>query len=122
MEEALARRVRLLRDGGGVPRAVADFVAAELDLLVSAGAVVTEATAGTLTSHLLSALTRLVNGEAIEEHTDDARIAAELDGHPEAVARARGLAARAERTFERPLPNGEIAFLGMHLAVLARCS
>ncbi|MFE9459565.1 PRD domain-containing protein [Streptomyces californicus] len=120
MEDQLALRIQLFREGGQVKPGVADFVAAELAALESEGHVVTEATASMLTSHLMMALTRLLNGEPIEQfHTDD-QVAAELAGHPQAVERARDVAARAERELGTALPASEINFLAMHLAVLPR--
>ena len=71
-----------------------------------------------LTSHLMMALTRLLAGEAIEQFLTDEEVAAELAGHPEAVARARRTAERALGELGAELPESEINFLAMHLAVL----
>ncbi|WP_371621672.1 PRD domain-containing protein [Streptomyces sp. NBC_01116] len=122
MDDQLALRIQLFREGGQVKPGVADFVAAELAALEAEGHLVTEATAGMLTSHLMMAIGRLLNGEPIEQFLTDDQVAAELADHPEAVARAREVAARAERELGAALPRSEINFLGMHLAVLARQS
>ncbi|MFF8983791.1 PRD domain-containing protein [Streptomyces globisporus] len=122
MDEALALRLRLFREGGQAAPEVVDFVAAELTVLEDEGNTVTEATAGMLTSHLTMALGRLLRGEPIEEFSTDEQVAAELAGHPEAVARARAISARAEQTLGPPLPESEINFLGLHLAALAQKS
>ncbi|MER6502759.1 transcriptional antiterminator [Streptomyces sp. NPDC001455] len=122
MEERLALRLQLFRDGGQVESRVVDFVADELDVLAAGGQVVTEDTAGMLTSHLVMALTRLLNGEAIEQFLTDEQVAAELAGHPEAVAGARAMAERARAVLGAALPESEINFLGMHLAALAQRS
>ncbi|RFU83354.1 PRD domain-containing protein [Streptomyces triticagri] len=122
MDDRLALRIQLFRDGGQVRPEVADFVTAELDTLAAEGKAVTEDTAGMLTSHLMMALTRLVDGEPIEEFRTDEQVAAELAGHPEAVTRARELAARAAGRLGAELPESEVNFLGLHLAVLARQS
>ncbi|MFI1869596.1 transcriptional antiterminator [Streptomyces jumonjinensis] len=120
MDDQLAERIRLFRESGRVRPEVADFVTAELARLAAEGRTVTEATAGMLTSHLMMALTRLLDGGPIVELPADERIAAELSDHPGAVARAAAVAARAERLLGAALPRSEIVFLGLHLAVLAR--
>ncbi|MET7493556.1 PRD domain-containing protein [Streptomyces sp900116325] len=122
MDDQLALRIQLFREGGQVKPEVADFVAAELAALEADGRTVTEASAGMLTSHLMMALTRLLDGEPIEQFLTDDQVAAELAGHPHAVARARAISARAERKLGAALPDSEINFLGMHLAVLAQHS
>ncbi|MEU5557981.1 PRD domain-containing protein [Streptomyces globisporus] len=122
MDEALALRLRLFREGGQAAPEVIGFVAAELTALEDEGNTVTEATAGMLTSHLTMALGRLLRGEPIEEFSTDEQVAAELAGRPEAVARARAISARAEQTLGPTLPESEINFLGLHLAVLAQKS
>ncbi|MEV0374291.1 transcriptional antiterminator [Streptomyces sp. NPDC050636] len=118
MESPLARRIRIFRESGRVRPEVAAFVADELEALAAEGRRVTEDSAGMLTSHLLMALTRLLDGESVEEFHTDAAVAAELAGHPEAVARARAVAVRAGRELGATLPRSEINFLALHLAVL----
>ncbi|MFJ6570893.1 PRD domain-containing protein [Streptomyces sp. NPDC091292] len=120
MDDTLALRLRLFREGGEVRPEVVDFVTAELDALAAEGRTVTEATAGMLTSHLVMALTRLLDGEPIEQFLTDEQVAAELAGHPEAVARASAVSEHATRELGATLPASEINFLAMHLAVLAQ--
>ncbi|MFD8118477.1 PRD domain-containing protein [Streptomyces microflavus] len=120
MDEQLALRLRLFREGGQATPEVTDFVAAELAALEAEGHTVTEATAGMLTSHLTMALGRLLRGESIEEFSTDDQVASELAGHPKALARARAVSARAKRELGLALPESEINFLGLHLAVLTR--
>ncbi|WEH37067.1 PRD domain-containing protein [Streptomyces sp. AM 4-1-1] len=122
MDEQLALRIQLFREGGQVRPEVAGFVTDELTTLEADGRTVTEATAGMLTSHLMMALTRLLDGEPIEQFLTDEQVAAELAGHPDAVARARAVSARARERLGAELPESEINFLGMHLAVLAQQS
>ncbi|MFF1684402.1 MULTISPECIES: PRD domain-containing protein [unclassified Streptomyces] len=119
MDDQLALRIRLFREGGQVRPEVADFVSAELAALAARGHEVTEQTAGMLTSHLMMALTRLVDGEPIEQFLTDEQVAAELADHPRAVAGAREVAARACEQLGATLPDSEVNFLAMHLAVLA---
>ncbi|QDY78385.1 PRD domain-containing protein [Streptomyces qinzhouensis] len=119
MDDELARRIALFRQDGRVRPEVADFVSAELGALAAEGRTVTEATAGLLTSHLMLALTRLVDSVPITGFPADPAIAAELAAHPEAVDRARSLAGRARRELGAELPESEIGFLGLHLAALA---
>lgn len=122
MDDQLALRIQLFRESGQVRPEVATFVADELDALAAEGRTVTEGTAGMLTSHLMMALNRLLDGEPIEEFRTDEQVAAELAGHPEAVARARAVSVRAAKALGAPLPESEINFLGLHLAVLAQNS
>jgi hypothetical protein len=122
MEDALARRIQLFRETGQVRGEVAEFVSAELTALAAEGHPVSEANAGMLTSHLMMALTRLVNGESIDDSAADGQVTDELADHPGAVARARAVAVRAEHALGATLPASEINFLALHLAVLARQS
>ncbi|MGW4035816.1 transcriptional antiterminator [Streptomyces sp. NPDC004778] len=122
MDEQLALRLRLFREGGQAAPEVIDFVAAELTALEDEGNTVTEATAGMLTSHLTMALGRLLREEPIQEFSTDEQAAAELDAHPEAVARARAISERARQALGPTLPESEINFLGLHLAVLTQQS
>ncbi|MFI8851254.1 PRD domain-containing protein [Streptomyces sp. NPDC053499] len=120
MDDQLALRLQLFREGGQVRPDVVDFVTAELSALAAEGADVTEETAGMLTSHLMMALTRLLDGEPIEKFQTDEQITAELADHPAAVERARRVAARAEAELGATLPRSETNFLALHLAVLAQ--
>ncbi|MFH8408168.1 PRD domain-containing protein [Streptomyces sp. NPDC018019] len=120
MDPLLAQRIRLFVESGQVRPEVAAFVRAELDALAAEGCAVTEDTTGMLTSHLLMALTRLQDGEPVEEFRTDDVVAAELAHHPHAVQRARAVSLRAERALGAPLPESEINFLAMHLAVLRK--
>ncbi|MGW1894371.1 PRD domain-containing protein [Streptomyces sp. NPDC002004] len=122
MEDRLALRIHTFRTTGQVGPHVAEFVTTELEALAAEGATVTEDTAGMLTSHLMMALTRLLDGEAIERFPTDEQAAAELAGHPAAAERARAVAARARQELGAALPESEITFLGLHLAVLAQRS
>ncbi|MEW2545645.1 PRD domain-containing protein [Streptomyces sp. NPDC047002] len=122
MDDQLALRIRLFRESGQVRPEVAAFVTEELAALAAGGHTVTEDTAGMLTSHLMMALTRLLDGEPIAAFTTDEQVADELADHPEAVARAREISGRAERALGAALPESEINFLALHLAVLAQHS
>ncbi|MEU6114875.1 PRD domain-containing protein [Streptomyces sp. NPDC047117] len=120
MEDRLALRIQLFRESGQAPQQVTRFVEEELTALAAEGHTVTEETAGMLTSHLVMALTRLLNGEPIEQFLTDEEVAAELAGHPDAVERARAVSFRAEQELGASLPDSEINFLAMHLAVLRK--
>ncbi|MBC9711648.1 PRD domain-containing protein [Streptomyces sp. TRM66268-LWL] len=120
MDEQLALRIRLFRESGQVRPDVADFVTAELTALEAEGRPVTDDTAGMLTSHLMMALTRLLTDEPIEEFLTDEQVRAELAAHPGAVARAREIAERAAGALGARLPDSEVNFLALHLAVLAQ--
>lgn len=118
MEEKLALRIQLFRQTGQVRAEVAEFVEGELDGLAASGRTVTEETAGMLTSHLMMALTRLVNGEALAEFPTDESVAAELADRTEAVELAEQIAVRAQQALGALPPRSEVNFLAMHLAVL----
>ncbi|WP_306318729.1 MULTISPECIES: PRD domain-containing protein [unclassified Streptomyces] len=120
MDDQLALRIQLFREGGQVRPEVADFVASELAALEDAGHSVTEESAGMLTSHLMMALTRLLDGAPIDQFLTDEQLAAELADQPEAVERARRVSARAHSELGASLPESEVNFLALHLAVLAR--
>ncbi|MFD9287580.1 PRD domain-containing protein [Streptomyces sp. NPDC060030] len=120
MDDQLALRIQLFREGGQVKPEVADFVTGELASLQAEGHTVTEESAGMLTSHLMMALTRLLDGAPIEQFIADDQVAAELAGQPEAVGRARAVSARAEKDLGAALPESEVNFLALHLAVLAQ--
>ncbi|WP_030623601.1 PRD domain-containing protein [Streptomyces sclerotialus] len=120
MEDRLALRIQLFRDSGQAPQQVTRFVEEELAALADEGHTVTEESAGMLTSHLVMALTRLLSGEPVAQFRTDEEVAAELAGHPDAVARARVVSLRAERELGAALPASEINFLAMHLAVLRK--
>ncbi|MER7398311.1 PRD domain-containing protein [Streptomyces sp. NPDC000151] len=120
MEDRLALRLQLFRDSGQAPPQVTRFVEEELTALAGEGHPVTEDTAGMLTSHLVMALTRLLNGEPIEQFLTDEDVAAELADQPRAVERARAISLRAEKELGAALPDSEINFLAMHLAVLRK--
>ncbi|MEV0600748.1 PRD domain-containing protein [Streptomyces sp. NPDC050315] len=120
MEDRLALRLQLFRDSGQAPPQVTRFVEEELTALAAEGRPVTEDTAGMLTSHLVMALTRLLNGEPIEQFLTDGDVAAQLADQPRAVERARAISLRAKEELGAALPDSEINFLAMHLAVLSR--
>jgi transcriptional antiterminator len=122
MDDQLALRIQLFRESGQVRPEVAAFVTDELTNLSDEGNTVTEDTAGMLTSHLMMALTRLLDGEPIAAFSTDDQVAGELADHPDAVARAREISSRAERALGAALPDSEINFLALHLAVLAQHS
>ncbi|MBA0051809.1 PRD domain-containing protein [Streptomyces sp. AJS327] len=122
MEERLAQRIRLFQETGQVSAEVAEFVSGELDALSAEGLRVSEETAGMLTSHLLLALTRLLEGGALAASPLEGRVTAELADEPEALARAGALAERAEAVLGAALPDPEVGFLALHLAVLRRRS
>lgn len=120
-DEKLVLRIQLFRQTGQVRPEVADFVESELKALARAGLPVGEDTAGMLTSHLMMALNRLLNGEPLEDPAAGEQMAAELADQPGAVRLARQIAVRAERALgAAPLPDSETAYLAMHLAVLAQ--
>lgn len=97
MDDRLALRIRLFHESGQVRPEVAAFVTDELDALAAEGHTVTEDTAALLTSHLMMAIDRLLDGAPLEQFPTDEQVAAELAGHPEAVARA-GPCARRRRS------------------------
>ncbi|MFD7922159.1 PRD domain-containing protein [Streptomyces sp. NPDC059740] len=118
MDEQLALRLRLFKESGQARPAVVAFVEDELNGLSAAGRTVTEETAGMLTSHLVMALTRLLDGEPIEPPLDEGQLAQELADRPEAVEEARSIGRRAQEALGSGLPESEVSFLALHLAVL----
>src|SRR3546814_12480878 len=88
MDDQLALRIQLFRESGQVRPQVAEFVAHELDALAAEGFTVTEGTSSMLTSHLMMALNRLLDGTPIEGFPTDEQVAAEHADHTEALDRA----------------------------------
>jgi hypothetical protein len=120
MDRLLAKRLDIFERTGQVAPDICRFVRDELDALDAAGGAVTEESAGTLASHLLLALQRARDGAALTEFPADETVRAELAGHPDAVERARTLAARARSVLGAVLPEQEVRFLALHLALLGQ--
>ena len=119
LEENLVLRIQLFRETGQVRAEVAEFVEGELRGLARAGLPVSEETAGMLTSHLMMALNRLLDGESLDDPAAGEHMAAELAERPDAVRLAQQIAARARRDLgTAALPESETGYLAMHLAVL----
>lgn len=121
LEEGLALRIQLFRSTGQVRPEVAEFVEDELKGLTRGGLPVSEETAGMLTSHLMMALNRLLDGESLDDPEAGEHMAAELAERPGSLRLARQIGVRAERALGTgPLPDSETGYLAMHLAVLAQ--
>lgn len=118
LETRLARRLHLFRESGQVRPEVVDFVTSELRTLADTGRPVSEETSGMLTSHLVMALNRLLDGAALDTFPAADHLAAELADHPGAVTLARGVADRAAGRLGARLPETEVSLLAAHLAVL----
>ncbi|WP_131735562.1 transcriptional antiterminator [Actinomadura roseirufa] len=120
MDRLLDERLETFEKTGQVAPEICRFVRTELDALDAAGGEVTEESAGTLTSHLLLALQRARDGEALTGFEADDAVRAELAGHPDALERAAALAERARSVLGVGLPGQEVRFLALHLALLGQ--
>ncbi|WP_433479204.1 hypothetical protein ACQPZP_20530 [Spirillospora sp. CA-142024] len=120
MDRLLAERLDIFERTGQAAPDICRFVRDELSALDTAGGAVTEDSAGTLVSHLLLALQRARDGAALTEFPADETVRAELAGHPDAVERARALAARARSALGAGLPEQEVRFLALHLALFGQ--
>jgi hypothetical protein len=118
VDAGLERRLQLFKGAGTVDADLCAFVRAELERLDAAGLAVTDDSAGMLTSHLLMALQRVRGGEPAEEPVAGDLVVSQLAGHEEAVARAHGLAERANQAYGVALPPHEVDFLALHFAAL----
>ncbi|MDA0563890.1 hypothetical protein LG943_06050 [Streptomonospora sp. S1-112] len=121
MDPALLQRLDLVRGLPGTPPGVVDFVAAELARL-EAGHRVTEETAGTLTAHLVAALTRALGGEPDVDPPSEAVYREVVEAVPGAPAAAAALAGRAETALGVRLSAAEQRYLSLHLGTLALTS
>lgn len=83
------------------------------------GFVLEEESAGMLVSHLLLALERARAGEPIEEWEGAEDVAEELAEAPGIVEEARRIVGRASSELGAELPETEVNFLALHLAVIA---
>ena len=106
MDDQLALRIQLFREGGQVGPKWPTSSPPSWPPSKPTGTTVTEDSAGMLTSHLMMALTRLLDGE-----TDRAvphrggRSPPNWRASPGAVARARAISARAEQRARRDAPR-----------------
>jgi hypothetical protein len=118
MDPELERRIAFFRDAGEIADVLCVFVGAELITLAELGYVVTEDTAGMLTSHLLTALQRVRHGMPLDDPPAAELIEAELAGRADAVSLAQGLAARADAGSGVSLPVREADYVALHIASL----
>jgi hypothetical protein len=120
VDDELERRLRFFEDAGSVDVDLCGFVRDELDALAADGFLITEETAGMLTSHLLMALQRVRAEEPVDVPAEADLIASQLAGFDDAVSRAAGLAHRARDDHSVALPSHEVDFVALHLATLTR--
>ncbi|GLZ06079.1 hypothetical protein Acsp03_35450 [Actinomadura sp. NBRC 104412] len=118
MDPLLEERLAIFERTGQVSPEICRFVRDELEALAAAGGEITEESAGTLASHLLLALQRARDGEALTDFPADDTVRAELAGQPRAMEQAAALAGRARSALGADLPEQEVRFLALHLAVL----
>ncbi|GAB3440851.1 hypothetical protein GCM10027570_06550 [Streptomonospora sediminis] len=121
MDTALRQRLDLVRDLPDTPPGVADFVEDELARLEHAHPV-TEATAGTLTAHLVAALGRTLRGEPDIDPPADTVYRQVVESVPEAVDAAVRLSERAGAALGARLSETELRYLSLHLGTLALTS
>lgn len=97
---------------------VVDFVASELEAL-EGDRLVIDSTAGMLTSHLVMALSRMVNHEPDIDPPSAAVIEEVRSAVPEAFPSAVAVSDRAQTVLGVPLSTIEQQYLALHLATLA---
>ncbi|SDT61816.1 hypothetical protein [Jiangella sp. DSM 45060] len=118
MDDRLRLRLDLFRDMAQTPPGVVDFVASELARL-EPDFDVTDDTAGSLTSHLVAALGRLLRGEPDIDPPADVVYRQVVDEAPAAVDAAARVSGRAEAALGVPLSAVEQQYLSLHLGALA---
>lgn len=118
MDQDLLQRLELFRMTDTVPPGVADFVASELEAM-EAENLVTEATAGMLTSHLVMALSRMVKEEPDIDPPSPAVIEEVRGAAPQAFPAAAAVSDRSKAVLGVPLSIIEQHYLALHLATLA---
>ncbi|PZF82696.1 transcriptional antiterminator [Jiangella anatolica] len=118
MDDRLRLRLDTFRAMAQTPPGVVDFVTSELERL-EPDHDVTDETAGSLTSHLVAALGRLLRGEPDIEPPADVVYRQVVDEAPDAVVAAARLSERAESTLGVALSAVEQQYLSLHLGALA---
>src|SRR5690606_14300969 len=118
MDDPLRQRLELFRAMPDTPPGVVDFVERELHRLES-DYLVTEATAGSLTSHLVAALGRMIREEPDIEPPGDTVYREVVDAFPTAVDASADLSARAHQELGTGLSAIEQQYLSLHLGTLA---
>jgi hypothetical protein len=118
MDDRLRLRLDLFREMAQTPPGVVEFVTSELARL-EPDFEVTDDTAGSLTSHLVAALGRLLRGEPDVEPPADAVYQQVVDEAPAAVEAAAGVSTRAQAALGVALSAVEQQYLSLHLGALA---
>lgn len=118
MDEQLAQRIGVFVAAGTVDPDIGSLVRSVLELLEQRGFVVTEETAGTLTSHLLLAYQRCRSEELSTLGISDVD-QAELASHADAISLAMSICELGAVRCQLSLPDGERQYLALHLAALA---
>ncbi len=118
MDDRLRLRLDLFREMAQTPPGVVEFVTSELARL-ERDFEVTDDTAGSLTSHLVAALGRLLRGEPDVEPPADAVYQQVVDEAPAAVDAAAGVSTRAQAALGAALSAVEQQYLSLHLGALA---
>ncbi|WP_293786110.1 PRD domain-containing protein [uncultured Aeromicrobium sp.] len=118
MDDALRQRLELFRAMSTTPPGVVDFVERELHRLET-DHLITEATAGALTSHLVAALGRMIRQEPDIEPPGESVYREVVDSFPAAVEAAAELSARARQDLGAELSAVEQQYLSLHLGTLA---
>ncbi|RIQ23118.1 transcriptional antiterminator [Jiangella rhizosphaerae] len=118
MDDRLRLRLDVFRDMAQTPPGVVEFVASELALL-EPDFEVTDDTAGSLTSHLVAALGRMVRREPDIDPPADAVYQQVVDQFPAAVDAAADVSERARAALGVPLSAVERQYLSLHLGALA---
>lgn len=118
MDDPLRQRLELFRAMSDTPPGVVDFVERELHRLET-DYLVTEATAGSLTSHLVAALGRMLRHEPDIDPPGDTVYREVVEAFPAAIDDAAELSARADQDLGVGLSAVEQQYLSLHLGTLA---
>lgn len=116
MDETLQQRLGLYRQMPEISRIAVDAVSEELAAMDDG--TLTDESAGMFVSHAISAISRLVNGQPVVEGPTDAVFQSALVDDPGAEDAARAMAQRLGQRIGRDLPESEVRFLAVHLALL----
>lgn len=119
MHPSVTARMDVYRAMDTVPDAVVDAVADEIDLIDPDGTLDDDAV-GSFVSHLISALTRAVEGDSTVEQPAEAVYDEVRRTVPDADSRASELVARVSDRLSVAVPEAERRFVAIHLAALAQ--
>ncbi|GAB2462343.1 PRD domain-containing protein [Xylanimonas ulmi] len=117
MNHELRQRLDAFRATDSIPSRAVDFVEREL-AMIDPQATLDDEQAGLFVSHAVMAVTRLAQGDDTVTAPDENVYAEVVSKDPSTPITAQRMADRVAEEFRRPLPDAEVKFLTIHIALL----